>query len=221
MVKSNNSFFGNFPLFLTAKPLQGITIPVFRNANIAPLKKLQPIVFSHGLSANRMTYTVICRELASCGYFVVCLSHDDRSGMYTPKAGPYPSEIPNYTYEVRSEQVKIRQNELLALADEVMSKSFLSALNTEWSKVTLSQDLVFMGHSFGGITALASVANCKKAKALVVMDPWFYPHLNSGVTLKTADHQKSLIMMSEYFAPAVLAFTKGLCDTVAQVSKFG
>lgn len=102
VVKSNNSFFGKFPLFLTAKPVQMISIPVFRNAKIAPFKKLQPIVFSHGLSANRMTYSVICRELASCGYFVVCLSHNDKSGMYTPKAGHFPSEIPNYTYEFRS-----------------------------------------------------------------------------------------------------------------------
>lgn len=99
--------------------------------------------------------------------------------------------------------MKIRQSELLALADEVSGKDFLSTLNPEWSKVILSKDLVFMGHSFGGITALASVASCKQAVALVVMDPWFYPHLNSGVTLKTADHQKSLIMMSEYFGPSV------------------
>jgi hypothetical protein len=87
---------------------------------------------------------------------------------------------------VRSEQVKIRQNEMLALADEVMSKSFMSTLNSEWAKVTLTQDLVLMGHSFGGITALASVASCKKAKAVIVLDPWFYPHMNS--TLKTSDH---------------------------------
>jgi hypothetical protein len=91
VVESNSPAFGRCPLFLTAKPMQKISIPVFRNANIAALKQLQPIIFSHGLSGNRMTYSVICRELASCGYFVICLSHDDRSGMYTPKAGPYPS----------------------------------------------------------------------------------------------------------------------------------
>ena len=87
---------------------------------------------------------------------------------------------------MRSEQVKIRHYELLALADGVMRKSFLTTLNSECTKVTFSQDLVFMGHSFGGITALASVASCERAKALVVLNQWFYHKVNSGVSLKTA-----------------------------------
>lgn len=53
-----------------------ITIPVYRDANLG-LKKMQPIVFSHGLKAHRNIYAGLCMELASCGYFVITISHND------------------------------------------------------------------------------------------------------------------------------------------------
>ena len=37
-------------------------------------------------------------ELASCGYFVICLSHNDQSADYTEKAGYYDAETPKYDY---------------------------------------------------------------------------------------------------------------------------
>jgi hypothetical protein len=45
-----------------------------------------------------------------------------------------------------------------------------------------------MGHSFGGITVLGAAKKCKKAKAVIAMDPWFFPHLKDGESLGTADH---------------------------------
>jgi hypothetical protein len=32
-----------------------------------------------------------------------------------------------------------------------------------------------MGHSFGGITVLGASARCRKAVAIIAMDPWFFP----------------------------------------------
>ena len=157
---------------------------------------MQPIIFSHGFSGNRMTYSALCMELASCGYIVVCISHDDKSGMFTPLAGPFQSEIPLYTFDVRKEQVKIRENEVLALADEIMSRDFMKYVSLEWKTNTLSRDLVLMGHSYGGITVLAVAADCKHAKAVITLDPWFYPYMENN-NIGAADHQKSLILMTE------------------------
>lgn len=38
-----------------------------------------------------------------------------------------------------------------------------------------------MGHSYGGITAHGSAARCPKAKAIISLDPWFFPHAEDDV----------------------------------------
>jgi hypothetical protein len=38
-----------------------------------------------------------------------------------------------------------------------------------------------MGHSFGGITALGAAKNCEMARAVIALDPWFYPHKNDEI----------------------------------------
>jgi hypothetical protein len=64
-------------------------------------------------------------ELASCGYFVIALSHDDQSADYTPKAGLLDLKTENYDHRVRNLQVKVRENEILALSEEIYQKGFL------------------------------------------------------------------------------------------------
>jgi len=57
-------------------------------------------------------------------------------------------------------QIKIRENEVLCLADEVMSLSFLKSISLDWKDVKLTRQLVLMGHSFGGITVLGAAKDC-------------------------------------------------------------
>lgn len=38
-----------------------------------------------------------------------------------------------------------------------------------------------MGHSFGGITVLGAASDCTPAKAVIAMDPWFYPHAKDSI----------------------------------------
>lgn len=96
-------------------------------------------------------------ELASCGYFVICLSHDDCSSCYTPKTGAYDtSKVLREDYKTRNLQVKMRENEILCLCDEVMKPGFLETLCLDWKHFRLTKDLVLMGHSFGGITSLGA-----------------------------------------------------------------
>ena len=152
-----------------------IKIPVYRNANPG-LAKMQPIIFSHGLTGQRNTYGATFMELASCGYCVFTISHNDRSADYTPRVGLYRNDVPIYTYEVKNLQVSIRETEIGQLAAEIMRPGFLSSIFSEWTNSTLTDQLVLMGHSFGGISVFGAAKLCKQAKAIVGIDPWFYPH---------------------------------------------
>ena len=65
-----------------------VSIPVAFDAHLAKdfavgNKKLQPVVFSHGEAADRMLYSGILRELASYGFLVVALNHNDQTCMHT------------------------------------------------------------------------------------------------------------------------------------------
>lgn len=51
-------------------------IPVIWEAGLKPTENKYPvIIFSHGLSGWRCTYSAICLELASRGYVVAALEH--------------------------------------------------------------------------------------------------------------------------------------------------
>jgi hypothetical protein len=49
----------------------------------------QVIVFSHGSFANRMTYSSVCGELASYGYLVITILHNDGSPDFSPYTGAH------------------------------------------------------------------------------------------------------------------------------------
>jgi predicted dienelactone hydrolase len=46
-------------------------------------KKLRPVIFSHGLFANNISYTGLQRDLASHGYIVFAINHADGTCIYT------------------------------------------------------------------------------------------------------------------------------------------
>ena len=73
---------------LRAKFMTFVTVPLVENAPLAKdfamgVKKLQPIVFSHGQGSDRMLNASMLREFASYGFFVIALNHNDRSCVYT------------------------------------------------------------------------------------------------------------------------------------------
>lgn len=76
-----------------------------------------------------------------------------------------------------------------------------------------------MGHSFGGISVLGAASDCIPAKAVIALDPWFYPRNKDRIG--SADHQKSLIIMTEYFPKAVKKEkNSGYMDTNDQIEKY-
>ena len=62
---------------------------------------MQPLFFSHGLTANRMLYSALYRELASCGYCVIALTHNDGSADYSPVAKHLDKNVRFYDYQDR------------------------------------------------------------------------------------------------------------------------
>lgn len=99
-------------------------MPVYRDAKLG-LKTMQPIVFSHGLSGHRMVYSALYRELASCGYCVIALTHSDGSADYSATAGLFDNSFEIYDYAKRNICVKIRENELNAVVKEITEVSTL------------------------------------------------------------------------------------------------
>jgi dipeptidyl aminopeptidase/acylaminoacyl peptidase len=57
----------------------------------------------------------------------------------------------------------------------------LTSFGPKWKLARLSDDLVIMGHSYGGITVHGSAISCPKAKAVISIDPWFFPHAEDEV----------------------------------------
>ena len=65
-----------------------------------------------------------------------------------------------YDFKTRNLQVKIRENEILCLTDEVMAHGFMKSVALDWKDARLTRQLVLMGHSFGGITVLGAARDC-------------------------------------------------------------
>ena len=70
-------------------------------------------------------------------------------------------------------KLKIRENELKLIMDCICSGLAIELLDL---KIILDIDkLVVSGHSFGGATALKVSHTDRRSKAVLTMDPWFFP----------------------------------------------
>lgn len=87
------------------RPMLSITVPLQVRAAPA-LTKMQPVIFSHGLSGFNMFYSVLYRELASCGYFVVALTHNDGSACYSSQVGQFVESV--FYDKIRTSQLHKR-----------------------------------------------------------------------------------------------------------------
>jgi len=189
--------FMNIPGFISvpvfAALYSRVTIPhsIF-DAPIMKAEKLLPLVlFSHGLGGMRTTYSAICSDLASHGFLVVCLEHQDQSASLSLRKNA--SQIVNYKplptdvdeFEFRNNQLKFRVQEI------VKAQSLLKRLNsgetiqnTMQSEFDLSSlngridfdNTVVMGHSFGGGTAVqANYYHSELFQCAISLDGWMFP----------------------------------------------
>ena len=88
------------------------TVPVKNQATLAKVfkdgtKKLQPMIFSHGLASQKMTQSALCRELASYGMFVIVMNHNDESCDFT--LGPVEEMLKDIQDDGTGTKVKERK----------------------------------------------------------------------------------------------------------------
>ena len=126
------------------------------------------IIFSHGLSANRLLYTSLLGEWASHGFIVFSVEHDEKVLVRTKRLSDYVN--------IRKEQLQERIryiNETIEIVSnlEEMKKIF------KHNDLTLKYNKLFLaGHSFGGATAMeVAYSNNKVTGGIILLDPWFIP----------------------------------------------
>ena len=90
--------------------------------------ELSPIIFSHGCAADSFIYSRHLLELASHGYAVFAIQHNDQSCNYTEKKDGSPVYFDRSKREndevYRRAQIEIRESEILALIDEMSQFMF-------------------------------------------------------------------------------------------------
>ncbi len=95
-------------------------------------KSLVPIFFSHGLTCAANYYSRYYIDFVSHGFIVFAICHLDNSCLYTITRdgkdmyhGPRTSKYLDNNWNLRSEQLKIRENEISELIDEICDTDLL------------------------------------------------------------------------------------------------
>ena len=161
--------------------------------------KLIPIIFSHGLNSEPGVYTRHILELVSHGYIVFAIWHNGGCCAYTETedgtSTGFDHTFKFYDYEARHSQVKKRENNVKLLIDEIFQDNYLQEKLNFPAGVTLDKEKLAMnGQSFGGITCIGAAVNDERIKVCIPMDPWFFPHKDSEVTLPSTP---TLVICSE------------------------
>lgn len=154
-------------------------------------KKLIPVIYCHGLSSNRSMHSGTCRDLASHGYIVFVIDHEDGTSSYTvsedgKKEQNYNNAMICYDHDGRRAQLKIRSKEVKALIDELMldsGKHLMRRLGFPDKVEIDTSRLIISGHSFGGITAINMAKEDPRIKLCATLDPWLFAHhkeINEG-----------------------------------------
>ena len=149
------------------------------DALVAPGHKFPLVLFSHGLGGTSTMYSTLCCELASHGFVVCALEHDDCTASATldPNNNAIFFLHPNKEligsdqgYTWRHSQQKKRVAELLEIKQALLQ-------STEWAPCLDKEAIALMGHSFGGASAVAAAAqaSCEQIRCCVVLDGWMWP----------------------------------------------
>ncbi|WIA35623.1 hypothetical protein OEZ86_004039 [Tetradesmus obliquus] len=147
--------------------------------------KFPVIIFSHGAASMRNTYSIICSEMASRGFVVAALEHADGTACCAELAdGEWRLLQGLGTGAVLEAKCEYRVTEAVTLARTLqamnagasipgLSLSGPSDPATAFKSILDMNRLAIMGHSCGGATAAAAVAQHGEFKAGVALDPWW------------------------------------------------
>ena len=167
-------------------------LPAVWHAQPALGAQLPVVLFSHGLGGNRNAYSGHSIDLAQHGSLVVCVEHSDGTSSLTPHSHDDSGRPGAWRYYAgvglpgeRHPRVAHRVDELTALADVFTALAAGSQLphsphllgGSQWllhqlsGRVDVSR-LAVVGHSAGGVTALAFARRDSRVHCCVVHDPW-------------------------------------------------
>jgi platelet-activating factor acetylhydrolase len=167
------------------KSLLSVKMISFENPSISPVftkesKPLIPILFSHGNGSNRTMNSCFLSEFASYGYLVISPDHTDGTCSHTVTARGenlfYDKWQELYDLPLKKQHLSHREKETISLIDEISdSDKFLAKIFGIDHKLKLDfNNLILMGHSFGGMTAVSVAREDKRVKMLATLDPWLY-----------------------------------------------
>mmetsp|Transcript_24859 Transcript_24859/g.35066 ORF Transcript_24859/g.35066 Transcript_24859/m.35066 type:complete len:417 (-) Transcript_24859:180-1430(-) len=154
------------------------------------------VIFSHGLGGCMEMYTLLCREIASQGFCVVALEHEDGSGCHAetadgrpilykrPDDTPYSREkVTNFRrpfLQQRVEETTSAMQYLLSPASQSNDdeEAMGGRLHRILSATDTSRGCHLLGHSFGGASMVMTHKKNQNDKipilSLSVLDPWAF-----------------------------------------------
>ena len=105
---------------------------------------------------------------------------DDGTGTKVKERKPikFSNEFDLNDKQFRQAQLTIREDELIALMDQMRLKTFLSkdvGLVTKQASLDFDK-LVLWGQGFGGMAAISTGIQDDRVKAVIGLNPWMFPH---------------------------------------------
>ena len=169
------------------KQFYGLKQEIWKDApytlnELGPLyTSLSPMIVVHGYLGGCGDLTNHCRQLASHGYVIFALDMHDGSCQYSEKEDGTPVLLntdnePLKVYEDAEPMLQVRINNVTDFIDELSEDQqdfcqtrlmFPEGVSLDMSK------LIVNGHSFGGMTSIASAIRDDRIKATLSLDPWF------------------------------------------------
>ncbi|KAA8499678.1 Platelet-activating factor acetylhydrolase 2, cytoplasmic [Porphyridium purpureum] len=174
--------------------------------------KLPLVIFSHGLHGLRSTYSVHCTELASHGFCVAAIEHNDGSASFSVRPTgqvtefqpvPVDARGTEREFEFRNAQLRTRVGEVVSLLDALDRGTSLH-VTSQMEKVGLAgrldtTQLHLSGHSFGAATALELawdlVKQGRQVQSCVALDSWLFP-VSEHVFKSRVDEHVSLAFVN-------------------------
>ncbi|ETV76783.1 hypothetical protein, variant [Aphanomyces astaci] len=178
--------FINLPTWFFASLSNGtlwarVGVPVAKSSGGWPV-----LVFSHGMGGSLEMYSSITQYVASEGFVVVAVNHDDGSASVSRNADgstymyyqrPPQSALDDWAgegYFVRNNQVHTRVHHIQTVLDALADLQNDDVDGLLYHQLDLDR-IVAAGHSFGGATALSAAKRDARIKAVVGLDMWMEP----------------------------------------------
>jgi pimeloyl-ACP methyl ester carboxylesterase len=172
------------------------------------------VVFSHGLGGCMEMYTELCQQIASYGFWVVAMEHEDGSGCYAEnrKGEPIYYERPDDSPYSRQKVVNFRRSFLQQRVEEttkVLEYIFKTTEDDDplVQKVLQAADrtkgISLLGHSFGGASMVLTAAQMHLAKSTIsisslnLLDCWAFSLEEEVVQAGIPDTLPTLSVLSE------------------------